>query len=49
MEMWPEEAGAPSRPPGSCGTQAAGAGIHPAELGNGSSGLGGKRAGLPAG
>lgn len=49
MEMWHEEAGAPSRPPGSCGTQAAGAGIHPAELGSGSSGLGGKRAGLPAG
>lgn len=49
MEMQPEVSGAPSHRPGSCGIQAAGAGIHPAELGSGSSGLGGKRAELLAG
>lgn len=48
MGMLPGVAGAPSHPPGSCGTQAGGSGIHPAELGSGSSGLGGRRAGLPA-
>lgn len=47
--MRPMWSGAPSHPPGSCGTQAGGSGIHPAELGSGSSGLGGRRAGLPAG
>lgn len=46
MGMLP--AGAPPHPPGSCGTRAGGSGIHPAELGDGSSGPGG-RAGLPAG
>lgn len=49
MEKRLEAAGAPSHRPGSCGIQAAGAGIHPAELGSGSSGLGGRRAGLLAG
>ena len=42
----PAGAGAPSHPPGSCGTQADGSGIPLAALGSASSGLGGRRAGL---
>jgi hypothetical protein len=49
MGMLPAEAGAPTHLPGSCGTQAGESGIHPVELGSGSSGLGGRKAGLLAG
>lgn len=49
MGMLPAWAGAPSRPPGPGGTSAGRSGIRPAELGSGSSGRGGRKAGRPAG
>lgn len=49
MGMLLAGAGTPSHPPGSCGRRAGGSGIHPAEPGSGSSGLGGRGVGLPAG
>lgn len=49
MGTLPAWAGAPSRPPGPCGTSAGRSGIHPVEPGSGSSGLGGRKAGLLAG